>query len=422
MGVEAMNDTSKDASRPASADVFDRYGLRRIVNASGTETTKGASPVCKEALDAVVGLVPHSVDMLELQSVACHVIARAFGAEAACVVNCSAAGIATAVAACMTRCDLGRVEQLPDATGMKDEVVLQRGHNITYGGHVAQNITLVGAKVVEIGAATECGAYQLAHALTDRTAAALYVVSHHTVPSGLVDLQTFCAVCRERGVPVIVDGAAEPDPTIFLRAGADLVITSMHKAFAALTAATVAGRLDLVRACIYQEKGIGRPMKVGKEGVIAAIAAVERWCALDRPAIRNALEARLARGRDRLAQLPGVTASVEVDATSRLFSRLLLHIEPSRAGITAHDVSARLWEQRPSIAVRSLMADIGLLQVDLRRADDATTEYVVGSIERIVREASAAPAAAAPSPAPPNLADLAAQSLERFPLAPAPRR
>src|SRR6185437_4324503 len=108
---------------------------------------------------------------------------------------------------------------------------------------------------------------------------------------------------RERNVPVIVDGATEPDPRIFLRAGADLVITSMHKSFAGITGATVAGRLDLVRACIYQEKGIARPMKVGKEGVIGAIAAVERWRRLDRPAIRKALDNRLITGRDRLSPL-----------------------------------------------------------------------------------------------------------------------
>lgn len=406
----------KESTLPPTTDVFERYGLRRLVNASGTETTRGASPVCREVIDAVAGLVPHSVDMLELQSAACHVIARAFGTEAGCVVNCTAAGISTAIAACMTGCDLGRVEQLPDVTGMKNEVVLQRGHNITYGGQITQNITLTGAKMVEIGAATECGAYQLAHALTERTAAALYVVSHHTVPSGLIDLQTFCAVCKERGVPVIVDGAAEPDPTVFLRAGADVVITSMHKSFAGLTAATVAGRLELIRACIYQEKGIARPMKVGKEGVIASIAAVERWAALDRPAIRKALEARLARGRDRLGELPGITASIEVDATSHLFARLLLNVDANAAGITAYDVSARLWEQRPSIAVRSLMADIGLLQVDLRRVDDATAEYVIGSIERIVREAGTATAATAPGEASPNLADLAEEGLKRFPL------
>src|SRR5690606_29094487 len=134
------------------------------------------------------------------------------------------------------------------------------GHNVTYGGYITQNVTLTGAKVIEIGAATECGAYQLEAAITPNTAAALYVVSHHTVQSGLIDLETFCRVCHARGVPVIVDGAAEPEPRMFLKAGGDLVITSMHKSFAGLTGATVAGRLDLVRACLYQEKGIGRPM------------------------------------------------------------------------------------------------------------------------------------------------------------------
>ena len=59
-------------------DPFARYGLRRLVNASGTETTKGASPVCPEVIEAVTALVPHSVEMIELQSVACHTIARVF--------------------------------------------------------------------------------------------------------------------------------------------------------------------------------------------------------------------------------------------------------------------------------------------------------------------------------------------------------
>ena len=54
-----------------NADVFARYGLRRIVNVSGTETTKGASPVCPEVISAVSELVAHSVEMAELQSVAC---------------------------------------------------------------------------------------------------------------------------------------------------------------------------------------------------------------------------------------------------------------------------------------------------------------------------------------------------------------
>src|ERR671917_660317 len=149
----------------ATDDPFQRYGLRRLINASGTETTKGASPVCPEVVAAVTALVPHSVEMLELQSVACATIARVFGTEAGVVVNCSAAGISIATAAAMTGLDLAAVERLPDTTGLKNEVVLQRGHNITYGGYVTQNVAIVGGKIVEIGAATECGTYQLEAAI-----------------------------------------------------------------------------------------------------------------------------------------------------------------------------------------------------------------------------------------------------------------
>src|SRR5690606_24018146 len=135
--------------------------------------------------------------------------------------------------------------------------------------------------------------YQLSDAINENTAAILYVVSHHTVQSGLIELEEVCAVARKHNVPVIVDGAAEPEPRLFLRAGADIVITSMHKSFASLTAATVAGRLGLVRACLYQEKGIGWPMKDGKEAVIGTIAAFVRWSRLDREAIAASLQSRL---------------------------------------------------------------------------------------------------------------------------------
>ena len=196
--------------RNMPVDAFAKYGLTRLINASGTETVFGASPVCPEVLDAVNSLVQSSVVMFELQSVAWHVIARVFEVEAGLVAHCTSAGIAISVAACMTGQDIARVERLPDTTGMKNEVILQRGHNVGYGANIVQNMAQTGAKVIEIGATTECGAYQLAAAITPQTAAAMYVVSHHTVQSGLIDLESFCRTCHEYNVPVIVDGAAEP--------------------------------------------------------------------------------------------------------------------------------------------------------------------------------------------------------------------
>jgi uncharacterized pyridoxal phosphate-dependent enzyme len=409
-----MPDTS--TSQPG---LFERLGLRRIVNVSGTETTKGASPVCPEVVAAVSELVPHSVEMAELQSVASATIASAMETEAGFVTNCTAAGITIATAACMTGRNLGRVEQLPDTAGMKDDVVIQRGHNVTYGGNVVQNIRVSGARAIEIGAATECGAYQLRAVLNANTAAALYVVSHHTVQSGLIDLDTFCKVCHEAGVPVIVDAAAEPDPRMFLKAGADIVIFSTQKAFAGLTGGVAAGRKELVQACAYQERGIGRPMKAGKETVIGAIAALERWMALDHGKRARDLTARLERAKAKIEQLRGITVTLEEDATSRAFHRLLLFVQADQAGISAFELSRALWDETPSIFVRNLMADIGLLQVDFRRVDDRIADWVAERIVAIVKEGKprldAAPAPAA------NLADLSLAGLERWPLSMKPR-
>jgi uncharacterized pyridoxal phosphate-dependent enzyme len=399
------------------ADPFERYGLERIVGVSGTETVRGAAPVAPEVIAAVSGLVPHLVEMAELQSVASEVIAEAYGTEAGCVTGCSAAGIAVAIAACMTGRDLARVEQLPDTTGMKHEVVLQRGHDVTWGGHVLQTIEITGAKAVEVGAATECGSYQIRHALGPETAAALYVVSHHTVQTGLLDLETFCRICHEAGVPVIVDGAAEPNFRDFVAAGADLLITSAHKVFAALTAGVIAGRKELIQACIWQEKGIGRPMKVGKEGVIGAIAGIERWLALDHERLARELDARLERARDRLQGLEGVTVSLEDDWTSRAFRRVRLDIDRARAGMSAYQLARRLAAGRPAITVRGLYADQGFLQLDLRRADDATVDLVC---ERIV---GALQQGAAEGPArPPSPSDAALAALERWPMPVRPQR
>ena len=422
-GPETLKKKPMDTAENLNSDVFTRLGLRRIVNVSGTETTKGASPVCREVIEAVAELVAHSVDMAELQSVACHVIAKAVGAEAGVVVNCTAAGICMTMAGCMTGQNLARIERLPKTEGLKDEVILQRGHNVTYGGYVEQHIWTIGAKMVEIGASTECGVYQLEDAITDQTACALYVVSHHTVQSGLIDLASYAAACHKRGVPVIVDAAAEPDPKSYLDAGADLVIFSVHKRLAGMTGGIVAGRLDLVQAAYWQEKGIGRPMKVGKETVISAIAALERWSNKDKSEVARELDERLALADTLLSGLPGVRAATEIDTTTPSFSRLHLYVDPDVAGLSAFELSQELWNTKPSINIRNLSADIGLLQMDLRLQTTESTTWICGEIVRIARAAAAnkRPAGSAARPQVINLADLTVAGMKRWPLTLKPR-
>jgi L-seryl-tRNA(Ser) seleniumtransferase len=364
-------------------DLFLRHRLRRVINVSGTETPYGAAPVRDEVIEAVRALVPHSVMMAELQAAASRTIAAALGAEAGCVTGCTAGSIAMAVAGCMTGTERGRIDQLPDASGLRDEVVIQKGHVVDYGHNVTQNVRVAGARVVEIGVATDCQPYQLEHALNARTAAALYVVSHLTVQHRMIDLATFCAVCHGAGVPVLVDAASVPDPRPYLQAGADLVLFSAHKSFAALTAGIVAGRAALVEACLAQQHGIGRPMKVGKEGVIGAIAALEAWASDDQATQQSRVRQRVERTSARLGALPGVKAA------PRGRHQVALEIDAGRAGLSASALSARLRERDPAILVWDLHSEAGVLVLTLNKVPDDTAELVCAQIEQLVAPTSA---------------------------------
>ncbi len=379
-------------------DVIGELGLTRLINASGTETVFGASPVSPDVIQAIAGILPHSVDMAELQLVASRTIAEATGAEAGCVTGCTSASIAIAAAACMTGLDLARIERLPDSSGMKNEIVIQKGHVVNYGSSITGDLRLPGARVVDFGAATESGGYQLEAALSDATAAAFYVISHHAAQSGMIPLQQFIEICHARGVPVVVDAAAEYGWRALIAAGADLVLFSAQKALGGPTAGIVAGRRDLVRACYAQQRGIGRPMKAGKEAVVGAIAALRRWKALDLGQVDREVAARAEKLVRRLAGIRGVDAASVPDETGNPFSRVHLTIDPAGAGFSAHGLDAALASMRPRVVVRSLLADRGVLQIDVRRLDGAGLELVG---ERIVAAIAAARGTVAmPSPPP----------------------
>jgi uncharacterized pyridoxal phosphate-dependent enzyme len=198
-------------------DIRAQLGVRPIINVSGTMTGLGASIVVPEAVEAVAAILSQFVEIDDLQRKASAVIARLCAAEAGFVTASCAAAITISVAGAMTGDDLSAIERLPDATGLKNEVVILAGHMVSYGAPVEQGIRLAGAKVVPVGQATSAHTYQLEGAINPRTAAAVYVVSHHVVQHGMIALAEFAAITHAKGVPVIVDAASEYDLRGFLR-------------------------------------------------------------------------------------------------------------------------------------------------------------------------------------------------------------
>ncbi|MEH2701832.1 aminotransferase class V-fold PLP-dependent enzyme (plasmid) [Rhizobium leguminosarum] len=335
-----------------STDIRPSLGLRPVINVSGTMTSLGASIVVPEAISAMASILPHFVEINDLQRKASAVIARLTGGEAGFVTASCSAGISLAVAGAITGNNLLAIEKLPDVVPEKNEVLVQMGHVVSYGAPVDQAIRLAGGKAVLVGQATSTHRFHMENAITDKTAAAVYVVSHHVVDYGLLNLKEFVEIAHAKGVPVIVDAASEYDLKIFLEQGADIALYSGHKFLGGPTSGIVAGRKELVRHAFLQNMGIGRGMKVGKESIFGVMAALEAWENRDHAGIRERETGYLNLWKRTLDGRPGLTALIEPDPTNNPLDRLRLIVDPEQAHITAWDLADALAKGSPPIIVR----------------------------------------------------------------------
>ncbi|MBP0618160.1 aminotransferase class V-fold PLP-dependent enzyme [Jiella mangrovi] len=366
-----------------NTDYRSRLNLRPVINVSGTMTSLGASIMHADAIAAMAEIAPQWIEMDDLQRRASAVIARLTGGEAGFVTACCAAGISMTIAGTMTGTDMLAIEQLPDRTErLKDEVILQLGHAVNYGAPVEQSIRLAGGKPVYAGTATQVMPYHIENSITDRTAALLFVVSHHTVQIGQVSLEEVVEICRPRGIPVIVDAASEYDLRSFLERGADIAIYSGHKFLSGPTSGIVAGRKDLVRAAYLQNKGIGRAMKVGKESIAGVMAALQAWEKRDHVGIRARETAALHLWQTTVNALPGLHAKIMPDPTNNPLDRLEITVAPE-SGFTANGLAKALAAGDPPIIVRDHESELGFFYLDPCNLHPGEAEVVADAFEKV---------------------------------------
>ena len=342
----------------------DKMGLSRLINVSGTMTALGGSITSPEVARATADAMTRFARIHEMQAEASRAIADLTGAEAGFLTASASAGISLAVAACLTGLDPARAEALPRHPGTRSGVAVQLGHLCGYGAPVSLAVELTGAHVRPVGQATLAMDHQLAHVLDDGAAAALYVGSHHVVHYGQIPVRRFVEIAHEHGVPVIVDAASEYDLRGFIEAGADLVVYSAHKFLGGPTAGIVAGRRDLVRASYLQNVGLGRGMKIGKESIAGAVAAMRIWTQRDHEAARARESAALDLWQATLAPLPGITPRRIPDPTGNPLDRLQVEVDATRAGASAALFARALGRRDPAIVVRDHEVELGYFQLD----------------------------------------------------------
>ncbi|MDO3409778.1 DgaE family pyridoxal phosphate-dependent ammonia lyase [Saccharibacillus sp. CPCC 101409] len=362
---------------------FAQYGCRPVINASGKMTALGGSAVASEVAAAVGEAAMDYVDVSDFMEAAGRAIAGATGAEDGCPTSGASAGMAIAVAAVIAGSDPKLIGRLPDSEGLRNEIVVQKGHSEPFGAFVRQMIALGGGRTIEVGEPDLTEERHIREAVNDRTAALFYVKSHRTAQSGMQSLEVMIAAARERGLPVIVDAAAEEDLRRYIAAGAELVIYSGAKALEGPTSGLICGRADYMRACREQYDGIGRPMKIGKEGIAGLLAALERYA--DRTDESERQKERMLWLIEELRGIEGLRGSIVQDEAGRAIYRAKLEVDEAALGFDAARLAERLKTGEPAIYTRSHKAGLGVIYVDPRPLLPGQEAAIAARIKEIVQ-------------------------------------
>lgn len=334
-------------------DIYRRLGITPVINCATTYTRLGGSIMAPEVARAMAEAAPAFVDVHELQVAVGRRLAELTGNEAAYVSNGAAAGIAIATAAAVCGDDPALMARLPRRLeGMRDQVVVHRTQRLWYDVAVRQ----VGVELVEIGHSYETEPWELDDAITDRTAAVVYFAGSH-LNRNTLSLPYVVERAHARGVPVIVDAAAQLPPASNLRhftrgCGADVAVFSGGKNIGGPQNSGLAvGTAEMIRLMRLNgppNQRLTRTMKVAKETMVGLLAAVERYVALDHQAVAAGWDAVVDDWVSAWADLPCRVLRSATNEAGEPIPRVLLELDTA---VARDELTAALRAGTPPIEV-----------------------------------------------------------------------
>ncbi|GBD15284.1 D-glucosaminate-6-phosphate ammonia lyase [bacterium HR26] len=397
--------------------IYEQLGVRPVINAAGPLTRLGGMPLHPDVLAAMREAAQQCVPMELLQEAAGRFLAEVTGAEAGYVTAGAAAGLALAAAACIARLDPAAMDRLPDTSGLRNEIVIQRPHLNAY----TRALRLAGARLVEVGYLGYPGQgitwpWQIEAAITERTAAIAYAAQPEPHSVGAVPLEEVVAIARRHGLPVIVDAAAALPPAEnlrrFIAAGADLVAFSGGKAIGGPQATGIlVGRAELIDSVALQHQdmdvhpetwawrerfletgrlpgpphhGLGRAMKVGKEEIAGLIAALRRFLALDHAAERRRQVAQLQSILDAVASLPAVRSTELRDDPEGGWPLAIVRLDERALGRPVEAVVNELLAGEPAIAVSQSFLHVRAIGLNASTLQPSEAELVAQRLRAVL--------------------------------------
>jgi L-seryl-tRNA(Ser) seleniumtransferase len=375
------------AAESVRSNVYADLDIKPVINAIGTVTVLGGSVMPPEVVAAWAEAAKHFVDLVELQDKVGARIAKLLGTEAALVTTGAAGAMFLGAAAAVTRGDRKFIARLPDTTGARNEIIIQKAHHSCYDNQ----LTGVGARFVEVETAAD-----VARAINDRTALMFFM--NIALDAGKIKREEWCALADKHKVPALLDAAADVPPVgriaEYAKMGFALIALSGGKAMRGPNdTGLLLGRKDLIAAAKMNANPncgtIGRPLKVGKEDMVALLVAVKRFVDSDPAAEQQECERRIELIEKAVKGIASVECARITPEIANHVPHLQLAWDEHAVRITREKVTRQLADGTPSIRIGRVpgTGDKGILfAVHTLQAGEA--EIVAARVAEILKKAA----------------------------------
>ena len=334
-----------------TGNVYEELGVNTVINGQGTMTMLGGS-LARPEVEAVMALAgEHFVNIPELEVAAGNRIAQMLKLPegyTALVTSGAAAAMLSGLAGILTRDNPEFIRRIPDLTGMKSEVIIQKSHRNPFD-HQLRNtgVRLVVVETVE----------DVRKAVNEKTA--MLHFSNFANAAGQIKVEEWAKLGKELNIPTFIDAAADTPPVSHLwdyaNMGYDLIAFSGGKAIRGpQCAGLLIGRKDLVAYALLNnsphEDTIGRSQKVGKEEICGMVKALECYLAEDHDALNKEWQQRLEFVASHVTKIPGVTTQFFVPDIANHVPHLKV-LWDKRIAATPREITSALRKGQPSIVL-----------------------------------------------------------------------
>jgi uncharacterized pyridoxal phosphate-dependent enzyme len=373
----------------STGNVYDELGVTTVINGQGTMTVLGGS-LMRPEVEAVMALAgKHFVSVPDLEVAAGKRIAEMLKLPAgysAIVTSGAAAAMQAGLAGILTGDNPKFIEQIPDLTGMKSEVIIQKTHRNPFD-HQLRN---TGVKLIVIETREE-----LRKAVNPNTA--MMHFSNFANAEGQIKVEEWIKLAKELSIPAFIDAAADTPPVSHLwdyaNMGYDLIAFSGGKAMRGpQCAGLLLGRKDLIAYALLNnsphEDTIGRSQKVGKEEIVGMVKALESYLKEDHEALNKEWQRRLETVSAKVLTLPSVKTDYFVPDLANHVPHMAIKWDVQRIKITPLEASKVLRHGTPSIVMTTGEPE-GALSMNSFMLQPGEDEIIADKLYQLLKEHSA---------------------------------